>query len=284
MCGKEINSVPVTPGCPVNIKDTFLMVKEDGTDFVKMTYEDLQACISGIPVPEAQIEISNGELKVSYLEENTNKTWLSLNPQVFLMRDKRKKKHYSKNPNGLSGVRESGQGVVHPVDGTNGVGKWAGWKWFSGVQFGHTVGGYGVGNARTFNRTTEWAFPATQKANEDVLIPFVKEMFWRDQNGADYFPISGSSFGNYLASNLLRPGGNLNNGNRLLKRRKTQKFYLVFVCTNPLATKTNGLCPVLFGHLSTPFYSTVWNYGGTVEIKMTKQPQHRLANRSLMIT
>jgi hypothetical protein len=280
MCGVEINSVPVTPGCPVNVKDTFLMVKEDGTDFVKMTYEDLQLCLSGIQIPQVQHEILSGGLKAYFREESINKTWLSMNPEVFLMRDKRKKKHKSK---GVNEYVTKGQGIVHPHDKDNSIGKWAGWKWFGGKQVGVIPGtNPSLATSQDLLRQTEFPFTKTV-ANETELIPFVNEMFWRDVNGVDYFPET--TLSGYYANTSLRPGGNFKGGSQIQKRRKTQKFYLVFAVDNPFATKTNELCPKIFGPISLPFYTTIaMDQGGSIRILLTAQPIRRKAVSSLMVS
>jgi hypothetical protein len=215
---------------------------------------------SGVVIPAPIIDINgngtSGVINISFA--NSTFDFSTGNPEIFLMRYKNtRRKMYYVNAEKVRVRRASG--YVHPTTFDASV-KWQGWKFFNGT---HSW----IGTTNAFeNRVTEWSIP--------VLIPYQTfqitmnpYLFWNFKNmdnnqllGYDENFFHASSW--YTTSNLADDanykasvGGNKKNKLAFMKWHKSQEFALVVAIDNPAATKTNNLCPKIFGEMSQPFTS-----------------------------
>ena len=184
------------------------------------------------------------------------------NPELFLFRY-RSSRRYKKNA--LSDWTRKRPRYSHPATVDASI-KWAGWKFFAGNQSLRD-------NTLINSRVTEWALPALTPYERFELTGFNKYMFWQE------ISITTNSVINYdtnifLAGNQYKLSTNQNqldpnlyitlSGNKqTLVRGGTQgypkavKYAFAVGIDNPNATKTNGLCPKIFGPMSEPVHA-VW--------------------------
>jgi hypothetical protein len=217
-----------------------------------------------IPVPIICLTSNTNSIGVKFSDYGFDFT--QNNPEIFLFRWRNKRKSKKEISLGVFEKRVRPSKWVHPT--TDGADlKWEGWKFFNGDQkyykpvFGYTYTGTITG------RVTEWAIPSTIKPYEEFQIDFNRYMFWNvfaddgssinfdvnvfDGSYGTFSPTSHGSGGNYIAIG----------GSRQLKGNIV-KYSLAVGVDNPDATKTNGLCPKIFGAFSEPFYSIIEKNGG----------------------
>jgi hypothetical protein len=187
---------------------------------------------------------------------DTGFDFTSNNPELFLFRWKRGKLSTRTNNFDLRGDRKKYGKWVHPTTQGSET-KWEGWKFFNGKQY------FNGASYELTGRTTEWSIPSTILPYQIFGIDFNRYMFWSrrfsgslleyDTNvwsSGDFTPTQHSS-----GSSVIGLGMTVNNRNEYAANK--QKFALAVAVDNPNATKSNGLCPKIFGPLSEPFYSVV---------------------------
>lgn len=256
---------------------------------------------SNIHIPKIYVKPSTdrqGQLFVNYKNE-LNRIWHFLNPQIFLLRHKQKRRNKLKRDYGVNNVDRNRMrsGVVHPVDFTaSETGKWEGWRWFNGKQFsfeGNPIqkrntefSVYGTPgtiqpitrNGQTLsipdsNNPNNWWHP-----NQSLVLNFNAYQYTKNQklnfdtaSELDYYSwnsdhecrVSGERVSGYQSRRDKEPGPN---GDFKMRRKQhTIKFQLVIVVDNLLATKTNGMCPVIFGEPSEIFISRNYNKNNPYE-------------------
>jgi len=229
-----------------------------------------------IPVPiiafkQGGASVENPPLEVHF--GGTSFDFTKHNPELFLFRYR--KSHRKKIIPTLinAGHKIIRSGWTHPTTMGNGT-KWQGWKFFCGGQnyFNHE---FPATPHPIENRVTEWAVPATIKPFQKLQIDFNRFMFWitntASLDGASIAinPDADISYVRVVRLFTIDNPVNVYNGLQFiriagskLKKNiprfsKSQKFALALAIDNPLATKTNGLCPKIFGELSEPFYTAL---------------------------
>lgn len=197
---------------------------------------------AAVVIPRPQLEVVGGDLAAYFLPTAFN--FSQGNAELFLFRwkNQRRKKSTADNPHRRKG------GWVHPAN-FDWETKWAGWGFFSGR------------NAEA--RITEYAIPGDVKNFQRFMVPFNKYMFWKDGSKIDVNVVEGIMLADFDKSNNSVPNQPIQTG--VGRRRyneeggrkmaKVQKFALAVAVDNPVASKTNGVCPKLFGPLSEPFFT-----------------------------
>jgi hypothetical protein len=191
----------------------------------------------------------------------------SINPELFLFRWKRGK--YSTRSNSVDprGKRKKNSKWVHPTTEGSET-KWAGWKFFNGKQWHNPT------NTELTGRTTEWEIPLTINPYEIFGIDFNKYMFWNFRSSG----ILQSWDENIFSSGVFSPTIHQVSADKIkigMQKPVSNiiKYSLAVAIDNPEATKTNGLCPKIFGPLSEPFYTVVFkdiNAGGFIDINIVR--------------
>ena len=219
---------------------------------------------TGVVIPQPIVLLTGGTttmlsqgLAIQF--PDTGFDFTSNNPELFLFRWKRGNHTYRTNKNDPRGRRKKYAKWVHPTTENSDV-KWAGWKFFNGKQFNE---GYEL-----TGRTTEWSIPSTIIPYEVFGINFNKYLFWNlVSNGSlsQYDTNVWSSLvftpeDHLVGVDKIGIGMNLRNNGR--PKANIQKFSLAVAVDNPNATKSNGLCPKIFGPMSEPFYTVVDLNGG----------------------
>jgi len=242
-----------------------------------------------IPTPIISIDKSkinnNQQLRVSFNDSDFD--FSKGNPEIFLMRYKNSGRKIGKTILNPSGERRNFKAkFVHPTTQGSDM-KWNGWKFFNGKQSIFR----GVWNIPVTGRVTEWAIPSTILPYQQFIVPFNRYMFWTQQdisnNTAQY---DQNFFTNFSEYTTINPKSALNSdqfiriGNSQQNRdhptySKAQKYALVVAVDNPLATKTNGLCPKIFGPLSEEFYSVLFIQSGMpVDVNLEKRQMTKSAH------
>jgi hypothetical protein len=220
-----------------------------------------------IPTPIISIDKSqinnNQQLRVSFNDSDFD--FSKGNPEIFLMRYKNSGRKIIKTIlNPIGERRQYKAKFVHPTTEGSDM-KWNGWKFFNGKQSIFR----GVWNIPVTGRVTEWTIPLNILPYQQFIVPFNIYMFWTQQdfinNTAQYDQNFFTNFAEYSTTDpvsIIDPNLFVRIGNSQRSRdrptySKTQKYALVVAVDNPLATKTNGLCPKIFGPLSEEFYSVL---------------------------
>lgn len=240
----------------INTSGTPVLVDNNGNISVIKT--------SGFEIPTPIVSIT-GETQVFVQFPDTGLDFSSVNPELFLFRWRNN--HVTKH-NGVKRRRTSKW--VHPTT-SDAATKWAGWKFFGGNQYWvkGSPGSVTVGSIT--GRTTEWTIPPTLKPYEKVSINFNKYMFW---NQFDTSNLTLEYDQNFFSGFTYTPTNHVNNdyvitlgGNRQSIGRNRYSNSVMFCFAlgidNPNATKTNGLCPKIFGSFSEPFYSILKDVGNS---------------------
>jgi hypothetical protein len=242
----------------------------------KVNVEETSATI---PIPiifiERPVEAGNG-LHISYRDTGFDFS-TTQNPKLFLFKWKETRKTRKKQV-----TKTILQGWKHPVD-MDWEANWQGWKFFGGKQ------SCPVATENVLLRRTEWDVDANLKPMQKQLIDFNKYYGWREKDSTEGVvyrfdenvfndpifslsdPVSGQKkialTGKRSASNHLH-------------YQKIQKFAFAFAVDNPKATKTNGLCPVIFGAMSEPIYQVLKVVGTSnpSDVIMTHISQNQKAN------
>lgn len=211
-----------------------------------------------IPQPIILLTGSTGNLPkgIAIQFPDTGFDFTSNNPELFLFRYKRGNKSTRTNSFDPRGKRKRYGRWVHPTTEGSEV-KWAGWKFFNGKQY------YEGASYELTGRTTEWVIPSTIIPYQIFGIEFNRYMFWsrRSSGSLVEYDTNVWSSGSFLpdihssGSSIIKIGMTVNNLRD--DPANIQKFALAVAVDNPEATKTNGLCPKIFGPLSEPFYSVV---------------------------
>jgi hypothetical protein len=204
---------------------------------------------TGFQIPQPIISITGTNANgVAIQLPDTGLDYTQGNPEIFLFRWRNS--HRSKTG---PKRRKKKSNWVHPsTDGANT--KWQGWRFFGGSQID--------ANASIFTgRTTEWAIPSGITPYEKFSVDFNKYMFWniRDANTNEVFTdVNVWSYDSFLPTNHLTPNYEINiGGSKKNKNSNIIKFCFAVAIDNPEATKTNGLCPKIFGPLSEPIFSII---------------------------
>lgn len=223
-----------------------------------------------IPTPIITIDKTFGQLqqlRVSFAGSDFDFT--KGNPEIFLMRYKNSGRKKVKTISIPTGERKFYfSKFVHPTTEGSNI-KWNGWKFFNGKQSIHRFS-TGV-NLPVTGRVTEWSIPSNVLPHQQFIVPFNRYMFWTQENlGTGLISYDQNFFTDplyleYTTTNpvsIYDPSQYIRIGNSQQNKdhptySKTQKYALVVAVDNPLATKTNGLCPKIFGPLSEEFYSVL---------------------------
>jgi len=223
---------------------------------------------SGIELPQPIVNFDGDGLVIHFMDTGFDFT-TSQNPEIFLFRWKNTKKKTN---------RKKGSGWVHPST-TNATIKWEGWKFFNGEhKYNIFIDGQLVLDG-VINRETEWGIPTNILPYENINITFNRHMFWRLFDNNKFSPniIFDENFVN--ESDGYTDITNLPSNIKIASNRpnsKVVKYCVALAVDNPSATKTNGLCPKIFGPFSEPFYSVVNKFNGIYgEIKLIKQNHFR---------
>jgi hypothetical protein len=231
------------------------------------------------------------QLLVHY-KTQANDYWHSLNPQIFLLRHKRRRKN-KKMSLSIDKQRKR-TGIVHPADYTASANnRWAGWKFFNGLQ--KNINGTSIDNRNT--EFSIYPIPLTlQSILRDGTVPDISNNKWKPNQNLiinfeayqytinEYNEFDVQSSLDYYAWNSNRtckvtgeikagverradkevgPFGNF----KMIRKQQAIKFQFVIAVDNLLATKTNGLCPKVFGEPSEIFISRNYNKNNGDEVK-----------------
>jgi hypothetical protein len=253
---------------PDNQSKVIIAVNADGTLVSKNSSGSVTqiGAGSGYAIPQPIIGVNGASDDISYYFRDEGFDFTSGNPELFLFRwsNTHKKKNVL-----LDEYYKKHSGWVHPVtqDATT---KWNGWKYFSGNQLCDTVSGSTI-----INRITEFTVPSNTVPYSGNTIHVNRYMFWTlysdelgdttkikriDENFfTSEFEYSFSPTNKVYTSDFTYSISL--SGNHKLTRdnnRNIVKYCLALAIDNPIATKTNGLCPKIFGPMSEPFYSKIY--------------------------
>lgn len=224
---------------------------------------------SGIQIPIPIVSLTSNTNSIGIKFSDYGFDFTQNNPEIFLFRWRNKRRTKIPNSGGLKRIKPSGW--VHPT--TDGADlKWDGWKFFNGEQKFNKMYGYA---GTITGRVTEWAIPPTIKPYEEFQINFNRYMFWNvfaEDGSSINFDVNvfDGSYGIFEPTvhasnnNFISIGGSKN------LRGNIVKYSLAVGIDNPNATKTNGLCPKIFGAFSEPFYSIIKKEGSYTDIMLVK--------------
>jgi hypothetical protein len=262
----EFNKTNTYPASSENGKLT--MVLNNSTEIALTDHNGYTTIIGGggsgfqIPQPIVSITGTTGN-GVAIQLPDTGLDYTINNPEIFLFRWRNS--HRSKT--GLKRKRKRSNWVHPSTDGANT--KWQGWKFFGGSQID--------ANGVIFTgRTTEWAIPSGITPYEKFSVDFNKYMFWniRDTNTNEVFTdVNVWSYDSFLPTLHQTVNYNINiGGSKINKSSNIIKFCFAVAIDNPEATKTNGLCPKIFGPLSEPIFSIIQkNLSGFIDVILVKE-------------
>jgi len=239
---------------------------------------EITGSTSNIPRPLIGIDSENSKLIISF--PDTGFDFTKDNPELFLFRYKNVKhsKHGDKR-------RKKKAGFVHPSTHDAST-KWAGWKFFNGHHF--YKGNNGISDTVIEGRITEWPIPSTILPYQNIEIAFNIPMFWNKRNIGttvvspsvefDIDPFANnfttdthaigdedSRFVAQIGSSHQRTKDGIGNNYPNIVR-----YALAVAVDNPLATKTNGLCPKIFGPLSEEFFTVANSRSAPEKLILTK--------------
>ena len=240
-----------------------------------MLIDIIDSKVNTIPAPIVSIQKADQNY-ISVQFRDTNFLVGAINPELFLFRW-RNKRHskYLRAGNVIRRVKAAGW--VHPTDYVNGYAKYQGWKYFCGSQKAKF-------NQDAENRQTEWAIPNVWIPMDKFTIAVNRFMHFTETNqitGAVAYDANFFTTNHYL-HNSSQNTSNANlyislGGNQRAKYflnpkwGKNKKYCLAVAVDNPEATKTNGLCPKIFGLMSEPFYAAgQYNKGKISDIIFVK--------------
>lgn len=219
---------------------------------------------SGMQIPVPMISLTSNTNSIGVKFSDYGFDFTQNNPEIFLFRWRNKRKSQIKDGLGtVIGKRIRPSGWVHPSTDGSDI-KWEGWKFFNGEHKYIKPHGY---TGTITGRVTEWSIPSTIKPYEEFAIDFNRYMFW------SVFANDGSSInfdtnvfdGSYGTFSPISHNDGTNTiylGGLRGIRGNVVKYSLAVGVDNPDATKTNGLCPKIFGAFSEPFYSIIENNMG----------------------
>lgn len=205
--------------------------------------------IEGLQIPQPIISITGSNADGIAIQLPDTGLDLTIgNPEIFLFRWRNS--HRTK-----FGVRKRKKKSkwVHPsTDGANV--KWSGWSFFGGSQV----------NASSYiisGRTTEWEIPSGTKPYEKFGVDFNKYLFWGITDkvtGGTTTDVNVWSYDSFSPTIHETTGYTINiGGSKKLRNADIIKYSFAVAVDNPKATKTNRLCPKIFGPLSEPIYSII---------------------------
>lgn len=218
---------------------------------------------SGLQIPQPIISITGSNANgIAIQLPDTGLDLTQGNPEIFLFRWRNS--HRTKFG---TRRRKKESKWVHPsTDGANV--KWQGWKFFGGGQVNASS------NIIT-GRTTEWQIPSGTTPYQKFGIDFNKYIFWGITNkitGGTTTDVNVWSYDIFLPTNHSTPEYVINiGGSKRTRSANIIKYSFAVAIDNPEATKTNGLCPKIFGPLSEPIYSIInasgVNYNDVILVK-----------------
>lgn len=213
-----------------------------------------------IPKPIVAVHGVNNNITVSF--KNTQFDFTQPNIELFLFRWKNNRR---KKVNSI--VKKNSASWVHPA--TEGwETKWAGWNYFGGDH--NYKDKDNLYATIIHNRITEFAVPTTLVQNLQFDITFNRYMFWNKIDLINSIAVFDDNFIEEQNSSDITTITNFASIGSGKNKTKIIKYSLALAIDNPLATKTNGLCPKIFGEFSDPFYSVLKKQSGVfidIELK-----------------
>lgn len=231
-----------------------------------------------IPAPLIGIDNTNRQLVISFQDNGFDFT--QGNPEIFLFRyrNTRHSKHRNRR-------RKKRSGFVHPST-YNASTKWQGWKFFNGE---HSYYSPEVGYNTITGRVTEWTIPSDLIPYQQFRIDFNENMFWNKRTYGDLvvtptvefdinpydgdFEVQTHYYGSTSSTMTeIRIGSARQREDNPPYNSFTNiiRYALAVAVDNPLATKTNGLCPKIFGPFSEEFFAIADRRVGSSRILLDK--------------
>ena len=276
--------------CPIYVDSNYF--EGDGTSSSPLLLSEnfLQKIPTGLNIPTPIVTIDykenqnvNNEICVHFVDNGFDFLSAS-NPEIFLFRWKNNRNAKRKD----GSTRKKRAKWVHP-NTQNSTTKWAGWKFFSGVQYMHNANGV---PSEFDSRVTEWLIPTTTKPYERISIPFNRYMFQSEVDSSNLYKHLSVDGNVLIGTNGYKIKDRVNQTDntksyRLTGQRKqidnvfpkVNTFCFALAIDNPNATKQNGLCPKIFSAFSNPFHA-IWevnNVGWGSDIVLVYGIHNRLS-------